>query len=416
MKTSSIMGIKKAVVAGSMVVTLFGVTAQPVFAAESFFQKVQNAITAPFEKLYLQLIPGDKSGKLVLKQMGLASQKLKSFDSTTTVNAEFLNGSTTVGSASFSAAGPTVMGEVWNPETYTQEQVITATLNLEDLNLDATANLKLIDGTTYLQLTQLPDMNGANLDGLLNTWVKFDPATTSATTTGSSADTAVSPQELAQMQEAFYKMINTSEVSTATVEKKDGGDVYVMTVTASKEAIAEYLNTIHQIENKELDGLSQADTAGMLANLGEIKATLWVDKASFYPRHFELPLVINTSNLMDTQAAEINPTIAAVPVESLTEVRVNIVSDMSKYNQSFTITAPEGAEDSQVFFTKVMGAFMPGLSGFMMPQGTDVMPTGGYRPPTVGTTELPAMTPEQRQALEQYEQMMGTSLPLPMNY
>jgi hypothetical protein len=123
----------------------------------------------------------------------------------------------------------------------------------------------------------------------------------------------------------------------------------------------------------------------------------------------ELPLTVNVQQAVgESEAVGSLPT--TLPVNDVQTMDVKITSDMTKHNQAFTIVAPTDAEDSRVFFTKIMGLFMPGLMGtssvspMMLPKTT--LPTTPSRVPTVGTTELPTMSPEQLKALEQYEQMM----------
>lgn len=422
MSYSRSLSLRKTLIAGAVGIAVFGLTAQPVLAAGNIFQQVQQSITGQFEKLYLQIIPGDKPGKLVLRQVGLASQNLKSFDGKTSIQVTAAGTTDSVGTATLTISGPTVMGQVWDTKSYKQDVNVTGSLSYNGKSYEAAANLRMVDGVTYLQVTQMPELSGVSLKDIQNTWVKFEPLQATASANAKTW----TPEQQAKLQDAFYKMLNSSDVSPAKVEKKDGNDVYVLIATISKPALAEYFTAIRQLETETLEkngesaaaAMTPADTEKMLANVGEIKATFWIDKSSFFPRHMELPLTIDVKKA----AADENMTDTlpkTIPVDSVESLDLKITSDLSKHNQSFTIVAPEGAEDSRVFFTKIMGIFMPGLSGMggtgsmMLPTGTlpsgAMMPKTGvptYRMPNVGSTELPTMSPEQLKALQQYEEMM----------
>jgi len=389
------MSLRKTLIVGVVGVVVFGFTAMPVSATGNIFQQVQQSITGQFERLYLQVIPGDKPGKLVLKQVGVASQNLKSFDGKTTVLVEAKGAAgSSLGAATLTVSGPTVIGEVWDTKTYKQDLSMTGSLTFQGKSYDAAANVRTVGGVTYLQVTKLPDLSGASLMDLQNTWVKFE----STTATGAASTQSLKPDQQTKLQDAFYKMLNASEVSPAKVEQKDGNEVYVLTAMISKPAVTEYLST-----------LRQTNTEDMLDNFGDIKATLWVDKSSFFPMHMELPLTVDVKNAAAGQGAMIafaNP----LPINTVESVNLTITSDLSKHNQSFTIVAPVGAEDSQLFFTKMMGMFIPSLTGMggagmMVPRTGTTLPNG-YRMPTIGTTELPTMSAEQLKALQHYEELM----------
>ena len=390
---------QKNVVAVTFSATVFAASTQPIFAADNLFQQVQQTITGQFEKMYLQFVPGNKPGKLVLKQMATASQNLKSFMGKTTVDVALLSDSEQVGTANFTATGPTVMAQPWNPESYQQDLTVSGTAEYQGQTLTGAGNIKLSDGVSYIQFTQLPDIEGVKLSSLLNTWVKFAPATETAPLT---------TDQQAEVQAAFFQMINESNVSSATVEQKDGHSVYVLTATISQPALAKYLDTVQRVSGGE----SQPSSMKSLSQLEELKATLWVDKTTFYPRRIELPIMMKMST-----AANENSATAQLPVpttlrpQNLSAVEVNVVSDLTDHNSSFTLSVPENAEDSQVFFTRVMSLFMPGLTDMMQ-----MSAAANSRRPTEGTTELPQMNAEQRKALEQYERMMRTTLPMPKDF
>lgn len=392
------MSAKKVIVLSSMFVLAFGMSTRPAFAAENIFQQIQQGITTRFQRIYLQLIPGNKPGKMVLQQMGAATQNVKSFSSRTDVSVKLMGEGSELGTASVTATGPTVVTDLWNPKTYQQEAAITGSLSYAGATMDLAANTKLVDGVSYLQLRQLPELGGIRTDSLLNTWVRFEQATAAA---------SLDQEALEKTQTAFYNMLNASEVSDANVEQKDGNDVYVFTAKLSKPAVAEYITAVRTAQGQAAE-LSEAQEA--LENVGDITVTFWVDKRTFYPRHVELPLQITVEPKDLEQMGQTKLPTQLAPSD-LQNVDVKITTDMTQHNESFTITAPENAENSQVFITRILSLIMPGLPSMNLPS----VPAG-YRPPTVGTTELPAMTPEQKRAIEQYEKMMGTTLPMPINY
>lgn len=403
MKHRSSSRIRKTLIVGVIGLSVFGLSARPV-AAASFFEQVQQSITGQFEKLYLQLLPGEKPGKLVLKQVGIAAQNLKSFEGKTTVQVNAQSAGASIGSGLLTMTGPTVIENVWDTQSYKQDMRVVGSFTLSGKVYDAEAQVRMVDGVTYVQATKLPDI-GVSLTDLQNTWIKFSPmdASTSAQPT---------PAQYMKMQDAFYSMLNSSEVSSATTEKKDGNDVYVLSAVLSKPAVAQYLSTLRQIEAESAQTpqlqevtVVQAETEQMLQNVGEIKATFWVDKRTFFPRHMELPLQVNMQDV--TESSPLSAIPQAMPINEIDQADIVITSDLSRHNEQMTIVAPEGAQDSQVFFTKMMGAFMPGLTG-VGSMGAPVIQPGvmNYRVPTTGTSELPTMSVEQKKALEQYELMM----------
>ena len=97
--------LRKTLVVGAVGVTVFGLTASPVFAAENFFQKFGRSFSERMDRLYLQVVPGDKPGKLVIKQMNAATENLKSVKNTMKVDVEVIGDGKTMGTASLTASG-----------------------------------------------------------------------------------------------------------------------------------------------------------------------------------------------------------------------------------------------------------------------------------------------------------------------
>lgn len=354
---------KKSVVAGAMTVSVFVASTSPIFAAENFFQRAQRPFSSAIDGIVLSL-PGSKSGKLVMKRMNESYSKLKSFESETTVDVEILGGGQSVGKAQLKLSGPTVVGEVWNPQSYKQDMKLSGNVSFEGTTLNAAADLRQLDGVTYMRITQMPAIPGASFDQVKNQWIMFDPAAQS----GSTEDVQLSAEQQQKMQEAFMKMFESSTVSEAKPEKKNNENVFVMTLTISKPALIEYIKTAAEINQEvmfsaadtpaEQNALAQQspekmtqDLENALESIGEIKSTVWVERKNFFPTYFELPLEVDLTKM--TEGAMQG---AAVP--EVDRLKLRIVSDTSRFNESFTITAPEGAQDAETFFQSKMGPVM----------------------------------------------------------
>jgi hypothetical protein len=411
---------KKTLIVSAVGISVFGLTASPVFAAENFFQKTQRSFSEGVDRLYLKVIPGDKPGKLVVKQMSTASQKIKSFKGDTNINVEMIGAGKTTGTMSLTASGPTVVGELWNPKSYQQEMALSGQFSMQGTTLSAAADIKMVNGVTYMKINKLPALPGAQLDQLTGTWVKFDPASQGVKT----EETKFTPEQTQRMQDAFKKMIESSEAGTAKSEKKDGNNVFVVTLTISKPAVVEYIGTVTEIQREMMEktadtdeekamlrsqdpALAKKNIEEALNAMGDIKATFWVDKGNYFPRHFELPLEIDVKKFTEQSAAakEMLPE-AGAQAQQIDMVKVNIVSNATDFNKPFTITAPEGAEDAQIFFSKAMSTMAPGAAT-RPGSATPAM----MRTPTTGTSELQDLTPEQKKQLMEYEKMTGTPLP-----
>jgi Spy/CpxP family protein refolding chaperone len=393
---------KKSVVAGAMTVSVFVASTSPIFAAENFFQRAQRSLSSTMDGIVLSL-PGKKSGKLVMKRMNESYKKLKSFESDTTVDVEILGGGQSVGKAQLKLAGPTVVGEVWNPQSYKQDMKVSGNLSFEGTTLSAAADLRQLDGVTYMRITQMPAIPGANFDQVKNQWIKFDPA---AQSTGA-YDNVLTAEQQQKMQDAFIKMLESSTVSEAKPEKKNNENVFVMTLTISKPALIEYIKTAAEINQEvmksaadtpaEQDALAQQSPEKMtqelekvLESVGEIKSTVWVERKNFFPTYFELPLEVDITKMTEGSMQG-----AAAP--EVDRLKMSIVSDTSKFNESFTISAPDGAQDAETFFQSMMGPAMMAPGAGMAPSGSTRMMAPS------APTELRDLTPEQQRQLEELE-------------
>jgi len=423
---------KKLVIAGVVSSTVFIGSAQPAFAAENFFQKIQHSVSSGLDGFYLKYIPGNKPGKLVVKQMTDSYKNLKSFEDDTAVDVDVIGNGQTLGSAHLKMTGPMVVGEFSNPQSYQQDLKVAGQVSMQGTTLSATADLKMINGVSYLRITQLPGLPGTSFDQVKDKWIKFDPAATRSAT----KDTVKwTPEQQQKLQDGFFKMVESAKVSEAKPDKKDGVDVYVITLNVPKQAVVDYVMTLSDTQLQAGAMIAPTkDPAESRKNLetamdavGDVNLTLWVERNHYYPKHFELPLELDVKKILTAQESSTGK--AMMPVaQQVDKVNLKIVSDISKFNESFTVTAPDSAEDAQTFFQKVMGPAMMGGAA-QVPSDTSMMgvnpgivsptsyPTGRmplYRP-SVGSSELPQMTDQQKKQLELYQQQTGNKLP-PMNY
>jgi hypothetical protein len=400
---------KRYVVVGAMSTMVFIGSAQPVFAADNFFQKIQNSVSSTVDGFYLRYVPGKKPGKLVIKQMVEASKKLKSFESDTTIDVQLMGEGQQIGTAQLKAAGPVIVTEYWNPMTYKQDLKMSGSVSFEGTALSANAEVKMIDGITYAKFNQLPTLPGFSFDQIKNIWMKFDPAAQGVT----KEETTFTAEEQQKLQEAFNKMIEASQFSEARSEKKDDVNTYVVDITIPKSAVIDYMMVAGEIERQKMinkaesedlkamyENVSPAEMRAnyekMMESVGEIKATVWVERKNYYPKHFEIPLEIRLTDAIVPQVGQAD------------SIQLKINSSTSKFNESFTIEAPADAKDAQEVLMQMSGPTGPTMiMGTPTGVGTGVSGTQqNMYMPNVGTSELPEMTEWQKMQLEQYQKQV----------
>lgn len=400
---------------------------RPVWAAENVFQTWQQGLTSRLERLYLQWWPGEKSGQAVLRQALTATQQLRSFTGTTTVELELPATSATPGTIQLTASGPTLMDQLWDPRTFRQDLQVKVQASLAPESWQLSGQLRQIAGDTYLQFNQLPALPGINTSQLLNTWIKLPAA----------ASTPPATTNLAELQTAFTQLFSQAQVSPARPETLGNQAVYALTVTLPSAAVEQYLQTIQRLTQPAVPPLGSpsvvppvSDGSRLLAGMEALSLRLWVDRQSYLIRQFELPLQLPPEAAAGSLTALpvlpnslalpgagqpagdelVDPTGAAVSAEPLS---VLIRSQLDQHNQTFTVTAPAEAQDLQQLLLPFMGSGLPGQPLPTAAGGGAAATQPGRRLPTVGTTELPALTPAQQKVLEEYEQMMGRQFRLP---
>lgn len=388
---------KKSVVAGAMTLSVFAASTSPIFAAENILQRAQRSFSSAVDGIVLSL-PGKKSGKLVMKRMNESYKDLKSFDSSTTIDIDLLGNGQSVGKAQLNLAGPTIVGEVWNPQTYQQDMKVDGSVSFEGTTLSAAADLRMLDGVTYMRITQLPSIPGFNLDQVKNQWVKMDPAAQGVRAN----EMKFNAEQQQALQDAFMKMLESSTVSEAKPEKKDGENVFVMTVTISKPALVEYIKTVAEINQDilknaattpaEQDALAlqspekmTQDVERALDSVGEVTSTIWVERKNYFPTYFELPLEVDLTKVAGDSLQQ------GAGTPEVDRLKMSIVSDTRKFNEDFSIDAPSDAQDADVFFQSIMGSALAPSAGM----------NSSVRQTT--PTELRDLTPAQQRQLEELE-------------
>lgn len=392
---------KKAVLGVALVGLLFVSSTHQTFAAENIFQRVQKSVSSKVDNLYLRFVPGKKSGKLVLKQMSESYKTLKSFESDTTLDAQVTGEGKTLATAKLNMVGVTKLDDVWNPQTYSQEVKVTGNVAFEGTTLSAIADMKMIDGVTYVMVSQLPALPGFPSENFKNTWIKVTPEK------ANEATSMVEPtaEQKQKMQDALMKLLESAQVSDAVSEKKDGENVFLLELTLSKPTLVEYFMTVTEVqkeimvaaatteEEKEMitrpSGIDEkANLQAALDYVGDLKMKLWVERSHYYPTYFEMPLTVDAKRVIQLNASP-NPTLS-----NIEKANITITSDMRKFNEPVNVVAPEGAQDIQSLMGKMMG--VPSDAAM-------VAPPAQIRKPTVGTSELPELTDWQKQQLDMYD-------------
>lgn len=390
-------------------------TAQAQNSSNGFsFQSVFESIKNQTQRFYLRVVPGPKSGQAVLQQSLVEMEKTDTFQLNSDVQVNLVYADNSVEQLTSNITGPVQVTNIYEPDQYQLQLVAEGFFapsgQPKTEENRAAAEMITHGGDSYLKIHALPSLGGDfELPELTDQWIVFNE-------TIEQAEVEISPEEEQQLQAASVDLLKNAQVSEANKENRDGVDVFVINVTLPDEALLNYLDQVSQITGGDVEqNFDREQTAQLLAESDTITATVWIDRGSFHLRHLESRLGFAGETIA-----------VADPLSStqrLNRVEVNLVVNMTDFNQPVEITAPEGARQ----FEEVMGEMMGNMMGFgqgpMMDftldgnlgdsdQAVDSdgevrilpMPMDAPDSGSAGSTEpaYPGMTEEQRLILEQY--------------
>jgi hypothetical protein len=389
--------MKKFLTALTLAAVLSIATASPTYAAENPFQKFFSSVSNSFQRIVL-LLPGDKDGKIVMNQAVQASQNLKSATVESVVTLDLQKQETSVANVKINLGGPFEMNAAADPSSLKQSLHVAAVLSMEGTSLTADADVKVTKDFLYFKLNQVPAVPIFDLTSVKGKWLKTENQPTEQ-------PTSLNADQQQRMKDATTKLLMGAQYSSAKKETKNGKSVYVLDVTLTKQAVTEYTKTILEIQKESItDPAARAkadakttedEVEKMLNNIGDIKATLWIDRSSFFISHMDIPMTYTVEKKEKSEDAQAmtaalggstNPFAALDEVE---KIKMSFTIDLKDFNQPVAFEEPTDAQDAKEAFQSMMGK-------------SSAMPAPSLG---VGSSELPGLTPAQKLQLQKYEKM-----------
>ncbi len=381
----------------SLALTVFCVSARPTFAASTFdfganssqniFQKVLNSISNGFQRFYLTTIPGDKDGKVVLYQGLLSTQQQKSAELTSDITAHFLHSSVEQATLHLNINGPFRLQNSVGQAPANQDLTIMGEFSLQGTSLKTVADVKTTPDKTYFKLEQVPNLPGVDLSSITGKWYSSANATSSASSEVGESSSNLTAAQQKQLQDALKNVFESAQVGKAVPQTKNDKPVFVVLVTLPRDSVEQYLSTIVEVQSAAKKDQKPEITASLQTKLkelvdrsGDLKVTLWVDRASLNIVHAEFPISYALLK-NDTAAFQKGPLAALSQVDQL---NMNIVFDLDKFNQQLPFVEPTSSIDAADILSATLGKIVA-------PSSTS----------SVGTSELPTLTPEQRKQLQE---------------
>jgi hypothetical protein len=367
--------MKKISITLAIFLIVLGAAVSPVYAAENpvqtFFSSVGNGV----QKLYLRFVPGNKSGSAVLNQAMRAMPNLKTSQMKTTIDTDLLKDDQSVSQLNITVQGPMEMHTA-DTQMTRQDLHVNGEFTMQGTSLRADADFKLVGQTLYFKLNEVPALPSINLTSVTGKWLK----------TNASSSNATQPEtDLQQkVQAASVKLIHSSQAEVARPEYKNGHAVYIVEVTVPQVAIEEFVKTVLEVKPEAM-AKSQEQISRLLNQVGDVHATLWIDRGNFFVRHMEMPIQVPVDFSQSSGAGdEAGP---AAMLSQVNKVDIKIVMDADHFNEEVHFSEPTDAEDAATAFSGVLGGMMGKSKGLE------------------GTSELPTLTPAQRLQIEQLQKM-----------
>ncbi len=392
--------MKKSVVSLLVFGALLLGSAQPAFAAENIFQRLNNSIRSQTERLYLRLVPGDKAGEAVYRQSMIAAQNLETANMNMELGVDILDGQRSLAKATMTVVGPFEMTNKTSLADSKQDLSIAAEVSVEGTSFRGAADMKMTSETIYFKVNEVPALPGMDLSTLKGKWLK-----TKNTTLDGAKKTPPTAEDEQKLKDAYEKLLKASQIGKAKKETKNNKAVYVIESTIPKAALAMYIDEVLAVSAAQLEsGFEPNMQATMKENIerglsyiSEVKAISWFDRATFLPVRVEIPLVV-TLPRQETKMAGVPSSTQLANFQNADTVNINVLIDLSNFNEPINFVEPTDAQDAQEFFSEMMGTSMMNQGGTSGAQGS-------------GTTELPTLTPAQQRQLQQYQQYQGSGAP-----
>lgn len=408
-------GFMAVAMAGSILVSPPQAQAQG-FSFQDSLASLRDSVSNTFQRLYLQL-PGQKSGKLVLKQSLEATSQLETMQVASTIEVAAADqAGQSLLDFSLITTGPVKVADAYDPSSLQQEMNMTGSLQVEGTTLELDLDMKQTADATYIRLNQIPAIPGFDLRQIKDQWISIptDPGMLEAEFDAELE--ALTEAERRQLEAATRRLFDSAEVGPAVRETKDGNSVFVISISLSDEVIMTWLEEVQAITEPEATTDDLTQMRQLLDTLQPIEAEVWVDARSLYLRHFQLPMVVDVAAAQD-QLAQAEEAAGAVGVEDLSEassIEILIAATVSDFNLPVSFEAPADATPFMEVFSTLMPGFGPelgvGTVGSAAPAlgefptsdfpGSDELPADLTAPS--GPAELPELTEQEKALLESY--------------
>ncbi len=376
-------------------------TATPASAFTNPLTKFTSSLKQKANRFYLQYLPGDKPGDMVLQQSAVAMEEVKSMQIKAEISGKVDSAEgEELGSGKLRFSGPVQIDQPSDPLSAKQDFAMDGEVSMGGTTLKASADFKQDGKDMYVKVNMLPVLPFFDASKLKGQWLKMPVTETERTKTADE----LTEEEKAQLTKAGEQLIKDSQVGKAKKEKKNGQDVYVVEVTVPDEAIIKYMETVVSITSLKEDADAELPTKKSLEEglkaTDDFKLVVWVDQKTFYTTHAELPLTIDLTKIQPDPADEV-----ATEMESITPFGTSakpgkmsgaLVMDLSDFNQPVSFEVPADARNFQEALMETMT--IPGLTG----DAPELDPSVFAKPTKIKPVELQDLSKSEKQMLKEY--------------
>ncbi|MCC6323654.1 hypothetical protein IT400_02580 [Candidatus Nomurabacteria bacterium] len=211
-----------------------------------------------------------------------------------------------------------------NPESINLNAVTNGTISIfggSSINLDS--EFRMINKTFYMKI---PDIGMINeFAGEPNSWISFNE---------NDLKELLKEQSLVSYDEAKLKKIKTliedtkfvESITEVGIETIDNESTRHYQVLVNKEALKNFVSRMIDILNESELNLQKAEILSQMDSIDEIKADIWVVKASFAPKKFTF--ILSTKDIIIKDSMKVKG-------------KITINSVISKINEKVTVDVPE---------------------------------------------------------------------------
>ena len=134
-------------------------------------------------------------------------------------------------------------------------------------------------------------------------------------------------------------LLEHTQITDNGIQSLNGQNLRHITIAMDKEALKQFLSNNQQL----IDILGQQNLNAAIDNTKTFSSTvdLWIDEATAYVHRTELKFNLGVN--AGTLSKSITPTVTTVIVPANVTTKFDSIVDLSKFNESVTVTTPTGA-------------------------------------------------------------------------